>query len=145
MAKRRRHTHAFVDAALARETDDCIIWPFAKNARGYPVMQDGRVHRIVCQRAHGAPTKRKNHACHSCGVKACVNKRHLYWGNAKTNMQDAMRLKEQPRGEASAQSRLRMKDVIAIRTSKRSSRDLAAVYGVSKTTINRARNGESWN
>jgi hypothetical protein len=48
---------AFRRAAMLEETDECILWPYARSPGGYAVMMINRVpmgvHRINCIEAHG--------------------------------------------------------------------------------------------
>jgi hypothetical protein len=86
--------HSFMDKALQTETDDCIIWPYALMTAGYgffKVRGGGPYYlanRYVCEKAHGPPPFPRALALHSCDVRACVNKRHLRWGDWVDNWQD---------------------------------------------------------
>lgn len=88
----------FIAFALASDTDQCILWPFAvRKSSGYGAHNyriNGRkvscdIHRHTCQRAHG--DRPDMEAAHSCGVKLCINRRHLYWATHAANMADAKR------------------------------------------------------
>ena len=99
-AKLQRET---LEMILAAETDDCILWPF-DTFQGYPAVpvagKSGRTkvwgHRYVCEKANGPPPRqrsRMNHAAHDCGVKHCLNPRHLRWATPTDNAQDKVRHK----------------------------------------------------
>lgn len=85
-------TRKFIEQALVTETDDCIIWPFSLDQRGYPQAKDKvgqfKPHRRICELAHGAPPTAKHHAAHECGNRPCLNKRHLRWATPQENEHD---------------------------------------------------------
>jgi hypothetical protein len=71
----------------------CLIFPFARNDRGYGLIGFGnfyRAHRWMCHAAHGDAPSGKPFALHSCGrgCDGCVNPGHLYWGSSADNYQD---------------------------------------------------------
>lgn len=82
----------FIADALLAETDECIVWPFycMKNGYGHLGIHTGSVlaHRHVCIEAHGPPPEDRPQAAHSCGNRACVNKRHLSWKSQTENEED---------------------------------------------------------
>jgi len=83
---------AFIETALTQETDECIIWPFTNHTNGYPSIGHGRhVNRVVCERAYGKPPSLKHQAAHSCGVKLCINKRHVRWATRAENEADKLK------------------------------------------------------
>lgn len=69
------------------EGDDCLLWPFTKNARGYGTVTYARGYTAaaaMCELAHGNRPEGKQSA-HSCGVRLCVNPRHLRWATRSEN------------------------------------------------------------
>jgi hypothetical protein len=82
---------AFLMDAINTDTDECIIWPFAK-ARGYgKVLYEGFVwqaHRLVCFLKYGDPPSGDYEAAHKCGNASCVNKKHVRWATHQENMHD---------------------------------------------------------
>lgn len=86
----------FFQQVLLMDTEDCILWPFAK-AHGYGVMQlpdktIGLVHVRACLAVHGSSENPEYIALHSChqGHLGCCNPKHLYWGSRSQNMTDAI-------------------------------------------------------
>jgi len=82
----------FQDVVLSYEGNECLIWPFARNAKGYGIMRGGIVSRIVCERANGPPPTPEHQAAHSCGKghEACCTKRHLSWKTQTENNADKL-------------------------------------------------------
>jgi hypothetical protein len=82
---------AFENAARAYEGDDCVIWPFAK-INGYARRTEAGVTVLIarkfCIEVNGPPPEGKPQSQHRCGVKACINKRHVKWGNQSDNEAD---------------------------------------------------------
>ena len=75
------------------------MWPFAvRKSSGYgahsPLVDGAKrnvdAHRYVCERAYGAAPTAQHQAAHSCGMKLCVNPRHLRWALPLDNMADAI-------------------------------------------------------
>lgn len=125
----------FAIAALKSNTDECILWPFMLK-HGYGRFsyfgQEIFAHRFVCEQTHGVAEDMM--ATHKCGVSACINPRHLRWGTAKSNTEDAIRHGTIKRYFTKRQVRA-LKQELA---NKR--REMAERYGVSMKVLNAALN-----
>ena len=138
---------AFARAALLAVADNCIVWPYAINRRGYGNLSvDGQsmhAHRWVCIQAHGQPIKGQE-ARHSCHVPGCVNPAHLSWGTHTENMHDSIRAGRNAVGERHTKSRLTDVVVTEIRQSKIPDMVWSRRLGISDETIRLARAGKTW-
>ena len=142
---------AFIDQAVASATDECIIWPYAKNTGGYGHAHiDGRsaiAHRVVLERTAGPPPVPGLHAAHApliCRNRACVNPRHLRWATPAQNNGDLIIDGVSCRGERHAQAKLTAVQVLAIFRDPRSHAAVAAEHGVSPDNIRSIKLGLSW-
>ena len=89
-----------LSGACEQDINGCWVWQFGLT-RGYPRIkiagQRIYAHRLMCEIEHGeAPAGR--FACHHCGVRACINPEHLYWGTALDNAADAIRMGRTTKG-----------------------------------------------
>jgi hypothetical protein len=91
-------TIQFLRDALARDSDECLTWPFCRDpANGYGRMGYlGKMwwtHRLMCVMAHGEPPTPDHEASHLCGNGhgGCVNPKHLEWKTASENHLDRRR------------------------------------------------------
>ena len=83
--------------------DDCLIWLGKLAWNGYGCVshthEDGRKHhilsRLVCIVKNGEPPAHKDSAEHTCGRRACINPKHLYWGSTKDNNRESRRNRRQ--------------------------------------------------
>lgn len=102
----------FAEAAVLYDGDDCLLWPFWRHSEGYglfKVRQDNVfAHRFVCEKVHGTPPAERPLACHSCGNAACVNPRHLYWGDYSDNLRDAFKHGRRSRARSSTPPKLEL-------------------------------------
>jgi len=131
----------FIEQALNSATNECILWPFGLAQSGYGIARiDGKarnVHRHIRELAHGAAPEGL-YACHSCGVRACINPRHLRFDTPAANNADMD--KHDTRGTA----KLTLQQVLEIRYSETRSDDLGKLYGVSRSTVCRLRKAKEW-
>lgn len=85
---------------------------------------------------------------HKCDNPICVNPSHLWLGTQSDNCHDMWRKgRAKPKtllGEKHGMSRLKLEQVIDIKTSKDSGIVLAKKYGISPTTVCDIRRGRSW-
>jgi hypothetical protein len=139
----------FNEVVLKYEGDECLIWPFWRNADGYGyVRQNGSMRqasRVVCTIIHGDPPTPKHEAAHSCGKGSagCVTKGHLSWKTHRENEADKIVHGTAPRGESHGFAKITVPDVVAIRAAP-SSRGLAEKFGLAKITIRQIRAGKTW-
>jgi hypothetical protein len=139
---------AFMAAALATETDDCIPWPFSLMVTsGYPQFwadgKNGMGHRYACAHRHG-PCPEGYEATHSCGVKACINSRHLRWGTRADNEADKVLHGRSNRGERHGSAKLTEGNVRAIRTAEGTQIAIAVRFGVAEKTVWKIKNRKAW-
>lgn len=119
--------------------NECLIWPFARNADGYGVLSfNGRrtiASRAMCELVHGEPEDTSMQAAHSCGNGhlGCVNPSHLRWATPIQNVADMKVHGTKLTGEKHGRSRLSDEDVRQIRASrgKMTQKELAVFYKTS--------------
>jgi hypothetical protein len=140
----------FRDVVLPYAGTECLIWPFAIDAKGYGRMhhegRNVRVSRLVCLMIHGAPPAGRNFAAHSCGKgsSGCVAPRHMSWKTPKENLDDAVAHGTAAIGEKNPSAKLTAAQAREIYQSSADRVDLALLYGVSTSTISGIRNGRFW-
>lgn len=134
---------------------ECLIWPYARNYKGYGQIgyksKTRNVSRLACRKIRGKPPSRKHEACHSCGrgKQGCVNPHHVYWGTSKQNSADRIRhgTARGPNGVLNGSAKLTDKKVIKILSlieQGYSNNALAKKYGVSAGAISFIRLGRTW-
>lgn len=124
------------------ETDACIEWPMCLD-HGYGVATiEGRrvrVHRaaLLARQAPPSPTALALHRPELCHNKACMNYRHLYWGDNFSNAADKLVDNTHLRGGRHPLAKLTEDDVREIRAAWKPGQTsaLARRYGVSRALI----------
>lgn len=142
----------FRDVVMNYEGDECLAWPYAKNVRGYGLIQLAGnlryVSRVVCERVHGPPPTPKHQAAHSCGNghEACCTKRHLLWKTPKANSADQLRHGTRYRGERHHKAKLTEPEVRQICELKgtMSQRAIGELFGISDVNVSVIHRGRSW-
>ncbi len=138
-------------------TDDCMIWPFAKNGNGEygSVYLDGvqrRVHVAACEWRWGPMPSLGMHAAHGyekrCVSTLCWNPAHLSWKPPKGNTADRYRDGTVFYGEEHPASKATETMVRDIRTRYAaggiSQRVLAAEYGLDRSTVGQIIKRKTW-
>jgi HNH endonuclease len=80
------------EVVLTWDSDDCLLWPYSLDG-GYPALNGERGHVLICEETHGPKPDPKMHAAHWCGVRRCINRRHLRWATSAENEADKRRMK----------------------------------------------------
>lgn len=136
-------------AECLKHSNQCVIWPFARNAAGYgKVSVEGRVrdvHRLVCELVHGEPSPGLE-AAHSCGRTGCVNPRHLSWKSPIENARDKREHGTHPIGSSNAMAKLNEHVVADIRRLSSTLRqtDLAEMFNVTRSTVSGIIHRKTW-
>lgn len=140
----------FIEHALKYEGDDCLIWPHGKATAGYGMAryngETNTAHVLICKLAHGPKSHSKLEVRHTCGVRACVNPRHLVWGTRKQNMHDKIAHGTAPRGAKNGHTKLTEANVRWIRQSgsDRPRKEIAAMFGVTEQNIGKIIHRKHW-
>lgn len=130
-----------------RKTETCWLWTAGVNSNGYGRFQyynrtqrpgkgrDLYAHRVAWMLTHGAVPDGFN-LLHSCDTPRCVNPDHLRIGTQKDNGMDAVHRNRTCRvGRPIHLRKLNESDILAIRSDRRTTRAIAASYGMSHVYI----------
>lgn len=141
----------------------CWEWAGTRRPDGYGVffiagVGQGRAHRIAWELTNG-PIPEGLYVCHKCDNPPCVRPDHLYIGDQKRNIGDAVARGRTPRGKAhhlskidqngerNRNAKLTAPQVLAIRRlylSGVSKHDIAPLYGIHPNSVNRLVSGRRW-
>lgn len=141
----------FQNTVLPYKGDDCLIWPFYTNRKGYARLRfNGKfatVSRLVCEHVHGPAPTDQHEAAHSCGKgsSGCVSPACVYWATPKENHADRI-IHESMTPKRRRWRKLTEADVRKIREmfGKETNRAIAQKFGVSETHIDRIKAGKVW-
>lgn len=136
--------------AIQTDDDRCIIWPQAPDGSGYAQgWLEGRrvrLHVVICTRTHGARPPGKQ-AAHDCGVRRCVNRRHISWKSPGENAADRTRHGTENQGSRHGAAKLTESAVMQIRKARADGQrptDLALQFGVSVPTVSNILARRTW-
>lgn len=77
------------------DPDECWEWKGPREQAGYGLLflnnEKIKAHRYSLQIKENKLLNSKDFACHHCDNPPCVNPNHLYIGNAKSNVRDAVK------------------------------------------------------
>lgn len=130
------------------ESDDCMIWPYAKNGHGYGILRiakgkNARVHRLAYEAAFG-PMDPSLDGCHRCDNPACFRPEHIFPGSRTVNMRDASKKGRTVRGTRHGSAKLTEDQVRAIRVDPRPQQAIANEYGISQMSVSFIRRRVNW-
>jgi len=136
------------EVALSYDGDECLIWPFRRDKKGYGALNGRIVSRMVCVGTYGAPPTPEHQAAQSCGNGhgGCVAKRHLRWATALENAADKIFHSRIMRGRKSTCSKLTESNVRQIRRmiATHSQGELGRLFGVGQPHIHKIINRTTW-
>lgn len=138
----------FDEKYIPEPNSGCWLWTAYVCPRGYGSISPSHhtivsAHRFSYERYVG-PIPPGLHVCHKCDVPSCVNPDHLFVGTNAENRADSVRKGRAARGERHGAARLTEADVLAIRRSDKTLREIAAEYGIARFTAWRVVHGRSW-
>jgi hypothetical protein len=148
---RRRDTYESRFWAIVEKTNHCWRWNGLKSTDGYGSFFMGRL--MNAHRASWIINVGKIPAgmsvLHKCDVRECVNPQHLFLGDQLDNMRDCSEKKRfnDRRGGLNPRAKLTAETVATIRrlhSNGSSGGLLAEMFGVGKTTVYHAINGDTW-
>lgn len=129
---------AFMDRV--KKLDSCWEWQGSTNVHGYGTLRYKKKHSLahrVSYRIHKGDIPDGLHVCHRCDNPLCVNPDHLFLGTHQDNMDD-MALKGRKH------TKLTASDVVEIRKSDLSDKELSVKFDVSERTIRYAKDKTKW-
>lgn len=124
----------------------CHEWTGHVMPNGYgQVRHNGTAyaHRVAYE-LHKGDIPQGLYVLHSCDNRKCVNPAHLFLGTFDDNMADMVAKGRQAHGEKNFHAKLTKDQVIAIRSSVGTQREIAARYSVSRSLISMIRSERIW-
>lgn len=143
-------SHLIKRGSIPEPNSGCWLWLGSLSQKGYGVVWYGgkniKAHRLSWFAFRHDEPANGLHVLHRCDNRACVNPEHLFIGTHQENIADMVAKGRQQRrpGALHNMARLTEDQAKAILTDPRSARVVAAIYGVSKSTISMLRSGHNW-
>lgn len=132
----------------------CHIWTGYKTRSGYGrircVSINGKSRMILAHRSARIcdlnPIPNNKSGRHTCDNRLCVNPSHIIDGDNWDNVTDreSQDRNKTPQGEKHHKAKLSYLDIVSIKSDFRSCRKISEGLGVSSTTIQNIKNGDSW-
>lgn len=140
------------DVVLTYRGDECLQWPYARNSKGYPMLniegRDRLLARVLCEEVNGPPPTPEHEAAHSCGNghDGCLTQGHLSWKTPVENAADRITHGTETIGARHGMSKLTEDDVRQIRSlkGKMSQRAIAARFCINQAQVYRILSGKAW-
>jgi hypothetical protein len=135
--------------ALSHDSDACLLWPFSTRGGrrpqdAYPALGGCYAHVFLCELVYGPKPTPLHEVEHICGVKLCMNVRHIQWELHRENCARRTAHGTQTVGEQHGMAKLTERQVRKILASKKMGIELAAEFNVSPPMICRIRKRKAW-
>lgn len=133
-----------------RGSDECWDWQAGGHAGYGTFMHDRKqeyVHRIAWMIVNDQRVPDGLVVRHKCDNRRCCNPTHLELGTQVDNMRDMVERGRSARGSKATSAVLDEDDVVEILrllSGKRMQKEIAAMFGVSRETINAIATGRTW-
>lgn len=126
----------------------CWEWSSYRDKDGYGTIslnyKSVRAHRYSYE-FHSGKSANGFLVCHSCDNPGCVNPDHLFIGSAKDNTHDMInKNRDTIIGEKNCKAKLKDQDIINIRNSNKTTKELMVIYGLTKHSINNIKAKRTW-
>ena len=151
-ATRKTMVEIFKEKVIEKGTDECWEWEGSRLPSGYGTVgnvggKSTYAHRMAYEVYVGVIPDGYC-VCHHCDNPSCVNPKHLFVGTNKDNAHDcAMKGRHKyisHPGTDNGRAKLSVGDVLAIRESTGTLKELAEKYGVTSENIHHIRKGNTW-
>jgi hypothetical protein len=139
----------FNDRWMPEPFSGCWLWTGTVNGK-YGQMSLGHRLREYAHRTswklHVGGIPQGRFVLHRCDTPLCVNPEHLFLGTLLDNARDCISKGRRAsfQGEFNSQSKLNEAQVSQIRHDPRTQREIAADYGVDRSTISYIQNHKTW-
>ncbi len=148
--KRKSLIDRFMEKVGPPDANGCRPWlgPLHKGyGRFWFEGRQHRPHTLAAIAYYGAPDDPDFFGCHECDNRRCVNPQHIFFGDNKTNQQDAFskgRHTSQNPDVWAQRAKLTATQVLDIFSSTHSTGELATQYHVSAPNICDIRKRRTW-
>ncbi len=146
--KEKEPPQQYIIARTEKTDSGCWLWTKSTH-NGYGKTGVDNRHRqahVFSYEAFVGPVPKGMQVNHKCHNRACCNPEHLYAGTQKENVRDMFEAGRNRtlRGEESTSSKLKTEDVLFIRASPQSAKELRVQFGVSDSLIRAIRKYKTW-
>lgn len=139
----------FIRAHVDYDGPDCLIWPLHK-CNGYGTFgylgKHHYAHRFMCELVNGPAPSPDHEAAHSCGRgdQGCIHPKHLSWKTHTDNQLD--RAQHGTKNTWAKGGKLTAQQAAEIRAlkGKKKQREIAAIFGISRSQVSWIMTGKSW-
>lgn len=134
-----------------RSPGECWEWLRSRSKAGYGNftfdMKVRYAHRVAMELVVGRALASREHVCHRCDNRGCVNPNHLFIGTAKDNMADCAAKRRTAHGERNGKTFFTEDQILEIRLllgTGMTQRAIGMRFGVSQQTISSIATGRAW-